>query len=47
VQAETSGLGCKVGLFDGVDVHFLCFTFGLDAWPPAVKSPLGRVSFSE
>jgi hypothetical protein len=47
VQAETSLLGCKVGLFDGVEFHFLCFTFGLDTWPPAVKTPLGRVGFSE
>jgi hypothetical protein len=47
VQAETSLLGGKVGVLDGVEVHFLCFTFGLDSWPPAVKTPLGRVGFSE
>jgi hypothetical protein len=47
VQAETSLLGLKAGLLDGAEVHFLCFTFGLDTWPPAVKTPLGRVGFSE
>ena len=47
VQAETSLLGLKAGVLDGVEVHFLCFTFGLDTWPPAVKTPLGRVGFSE
>jgi hypothetical protein len=47
VQAETSLLGLKAGVLDGVEVHFLCFTLGLDTWPPAVKTPLGRVGFSE
>ena len=47
VQAETSLLGLKVGLLDGVEVHVLGFTAGLDTWPPAVKTPLGRLGFSE
>jgi hypothetical protein len=47
VQAETSLLGGKAGLLDGVEIHFLCFTSGLDTWPPALKTPLGRLGFSE
>jgi hypothetical protein len=47
VQAESTLLGAKVGLSDGVELHFLGFTFGLDAWPPAVKTPLGRFGFAE
>jgi hypothetical protein len=44
-QAESSVLGVKVGLGDGAELHFLCFTLGIDVWPPAIKTPLGRVGF--
>lgn len=47
VQAECAMLGVKVGLEDGVELHFLCFTFGIDVWPPAIKTPFGRVGFAE
>ncbi|HKI35838.1 MAG TPA: DUF3750 domain-containing protein [Gemmataceae bacterium] len=47
VQAESAVLGVKVGLEDGVELHFLCFTFGIDVCPPAIKTPLGRVGFPE
>jgi hypothetical protein len=47
VGAGCATLGVTVGLEDGVELHFLCFTFGLDAWPPAIKTPLGRVGFAE
>jgi hypothetical protein len=47
VQAESPLLGLKVGLRDGVEVHVLYFTFGLDAWRPAVKTPFGRLGMSE
>jgi Protein of unknown function (DUF3750) len=47
VQVESSLLGVKVGLEDGVELHFLYFTFGVDAWPPALKTPLGRVGFAK
>src|SRR5713101_8836549 len=47
VQAESSLLGLKVGLRDGVEVHFLYFTFGLDAVRPAVKTPFGRLGMSK
>jgi hypothetical protein len=47
VQAESSLLGLKVGLRDGVELHFLSLTFGLDALRPAVKTPFGRVGWTE
>jgi hypothetical protein len=47
VQAETPVLGGKVGPLEGAEVHFLCFTLGIDTWPPAVKTPFGRVGFPE
>jgi Protein of unknown function (DUF3750) len=47
VQVESPLLGLKVGLRDGAELHLLCFTFGLDAWPPGVKTPLGRFGFAE
>ena len=35
------------GLLDGVELHFLGGTFGLDLWPPAIKTPFGRLGFAE
>ncbi len=40
-------LGLKLGLADGLEVHGLCLTIGLDPCPPAVKTPFGRLGFSE
>jgi hypothetical protein len=45
VQAESPILGVKVGLEDGIELHFLGFTGGVAVWPPALKTPLGRVGF--
>jgi hypothetical protein len=42
-QVETSLLGLKVGVRDGIELHFLYFTLGLDALRPAVKTPFGRL----
>jgi len=47
VQAETSLLGVKVGVQDGVELHFVNFTGGINTWPPAIKTPLGRMGFDE
>jgi Protein of unknown function (DUF3750) len=47
VQAESSLLGVKLGLEEGVELHFLGFTLGSDFWPPALKTPLGRFGFAE
>jgi hypothetical protein len=33
----------KLGLRDGVELHFLYFTFGLDVLRPTVKTPFGRL----
>ena len=40
VQAETPLLGLKLGLLDGVELHFIGFTLGIDTWPLAIKTPL-------
>jgi hypothetical protein len=42
---ETSLLGAKIGLRDGVEVHVLCFTLGIGIWTPSIKTPLGRVGW--
>jgi hypothetical protein len=47
LQAETPVLGARAGPFEGLEIHFLCFTFGADTWPPALKTPVGRVGFPE
>jgi hypothetical protein len=47
VQAESSLLGGKAGLKEGVELHFLTFTFGVGTGPPAIKTPLGRIGFAE
>ncbi len=47
VQAESALLGVKVGVEDGVELHFVNLTGGIDTWPPAIKTPLGRVGFDE
>jgi hypothetical protein len=36
-----------VGLRDGLEAHLLCLTLGIDAWPPAYKTPVGRLGFRE
>jgi hypothetical protein len=46
IQVETPLLGVKIGLLDGVEIHLLGLTLGLDIWPPATKTPFGRVGFS-
>ena len=47
VQVETPLIGAKLGLRDGVEIHLFCLTLGADAWPPAVKTPVGRIGFPE
>ena len=47
VQADSPLLGLKVGLDDGVEVHILGGTIGLDLRPPALKTPFGRLGFPE
>ncbi len=47
VQVESPLLGLKAGWKDGVEVHFAGFVFGVDVWPPALKTPFGRFGFAE
>ncbi len=47
VQLESAAVGVKAGPRDGVEVHLLALTVGGDVWPPAVKTPFGRVGFRE
>lgn len=47
LQLETPLVGLKVGARDGVELHVICLTLGLDVWPPAFKTPFGRIGFAE
>lgn len=47
IQVESPIVGLKVGWRDGAEVHVGCFTLGIDVWPPAIKTPFGRLGFSE
>lgn len=40
-------LGAAVGLDDGIELHLLGLTFGIDLWPPAIKTPMGRLGLPE
>ena len=49
LQLETPVLGLKVGLKEGVEVHVIGLSFGIDLWPPAIILPLGpgRLGFAD
>lgn len=49
VQVETPLLGLKLGLKEGIEIHVLGLSFGLDLWPPAIILPLGpgRLGFAD
>jgi len=49
LQIETAVLGVKVGLKEGVEVHVIGLSFGIDLWPPAIIVPLGpgRIGFAD
>jgi hypothetical protein len=47
VTVDSPLLGAKVGLEDGAELHFVGLTFGIDVWPPATKTPLGRLGFDD
>jgi hypothetical protein len=48
-QLETPLVGIKIGLAEGIEIHVLTMTFGVDFWPPALKVPLGtgRIGFED
>jgi hypothetical protein len=41
VQLETPLVGVKLGLKEGIEVHVLGLSIGVDLWPPALILPLG------
>ena len=49
LQIETPVLGLKVGLKEGVEVHIIGLSFGIDLWPPALIVPFGsgRLGFAD
>jgi len=49
VQFETPVVGLKLGLKEGVEVHVIGLSFGIDLWPPAIILPLGpgRLGFAD
>ena len=49
VQVETPILGFKIGLKEGIEVHIIGLSFGIDLWPPAIIVPLGpgRIGFAD
>ena len=48
VQLETPIFGLRVGLVDGIEVHFVSFVLGIHFWPPGITVPLnpGRIGFA-
>jgi len=49
LQVETPVLGLKIGLKEGVEVHIIGLSFGIDLWPPALIVPWGsgRLGFAD
>jgi len=49
LQVETPVLGVKIGLKEGVEVHIIGLSFGIDLWPPALIVPFGsgRLGFAD
>jgi hypothetical protein len=48
-QIETPLLGIRLGLKEGVEVHVIGLSIGVDLWPPAIILPLGpgRLGFAD
>jgi hypothetical protein len=47
MHVDVLAIGAAVGLKDGIELHVLGLTFGIDLWPPAIKTPLGRLGWHE
>ena len=49
VQLETPIFGIKLGLKEGIEIHVIGLSFGIDLWPPAIIVPLGpgRLGFAD
>jgi len=48
-QIDTYLFGFKIGLTEGIEIHLLGLTFGIDLWPPAIIVPVGpgRIGFDD
>lgn len=42
-HADTPVVGLTLGAKDGIEIHVLCLTFGIDLLRPAIKTPFGRL----
>jgi len=47
IQVETVPIGFKVGLIDGVEIHILAISLGIDFLRPAIKTPFGRLGWPD
>jgi hypothetical protein len=49
LQLETPLVGVKLGLKEGVEIHVIGLSIGIDFWPPAIILPLGpgRLGFAD
>lgn len=47
IQIETVPLGFKIGLLDGVEIHVLAISLGIDILRPAIKTPFGRLGWPD
>jgi hypothetical protein len=49
IQLETPLIGFKIGLKEGVEVHIIGLSIGIDLWPPAIIVPMGpgRIGFAD
>ena len=49
LQLETPLIGLKIGLKEGIEIHVVGLSFGIDLWPPAIILPLGpgRLGFAD
>jgi hypothetical protein len=49
LQLETPFVGVKLGLKEGIELHVIGLSVGVDLWPPAIILPLGpgRLGFAD
>jgi hypothetical protein len=49
VQLETPIVGVRVGLKEGIELHVIGLSIGIDLWPPAIIVPIGpgRIGFAD
>ena len=48
-RSRRRSLGVKLGLKEGIELHVIGLSFGIDLWPPAIILPLGpgRLGFAD